>query len=71
MWKARRHADRSSNRVALALATLGLYIASSLLMQQSVGPQIWGMPLLAILGDGLALWFTLRLVRGISASGRL
>jgi len=65
------HIDRSSNRVAIALVTLGLYIASSLLMQHSVGPQIWGMPVLAILGYGLALWFTLRLVRGISASGRL
>ena len=66
-----KHIDRSSNRVALALVTLGLYIASSLLMQHSVGPQIWSMPVLAILGYGLALWFTLRLVRGISASGRL
>jgi len=63
--------ERSSNRVALLLVTLGLYIASSLLMQHSVGPEIWGMPPLAIVGYGLALWFTLRLFRGISASGRL
>lgn len=66
-----RHLDRSSNRMALALVTLGLYIAASLLMQNSTGPRIAGMPVFAIMGYGLALWFTFRLVRGISRSGRL
>ncbi len=66
-----RHLDRSSNRVALALVTLGLYIAASLLMQNSAGPRIAGIPVFAITGYGLALWFTFRLVRGISRSGRL
>jgi ubiquinone biosynthesis protein len=66
-----KHIDRSSNRMALALVTLGLYIASSLLMQHSIGPRIGDTPVLAIVGYGLALWFTLRLIRGISASGRL
>jgi ubiquinone biosynthesis protein len=66
-----RHIDRSSNRLALAAVTLGLFIASSLLMQHSIGPR-WGeMPILALLGYGLAGWFTLRLVRGIRRSGRL
>lgn len=66
------HLDRSSNRVALALVTLGLYIAASLLMQHSLGPRLFGeMPVLAALGYGLALWFTFRLARGIGRSGRL
>ncbi len=65
------HIDRSSNRMALALVTLGLYIAASLLMQNSLGPRLAGMPLLALFGYALALWFTFRLVRGISRSGRL
>lgn len=66
------HLDRSGNRVALALVTLGLYIAASLLMQHSLGPRFFGeMPLLAALGYALALWFTFRLARGISRSGRL
>jgi len=55
--------ERSSNRVALALVTLGLYIAASLLMQHSLGPQLWGVPLLALIGYLLALVFTVRLVR--------
>jgi ubiquinone biosynthesis protein len=59
--------ERSSNRVALALVTLGLYIAASLLMQHSLGPQLWGVPVLALIGYVLALVFTLRLVR---AAGR-
>lgn len=66
------HIDRSSNRVALALVTLGLYIAGSLLMQHSIGPRLYGeVPALAAVAYGLALWFTFRLVRGIARSGRL
>lgn len=67
-----RHIDRTGNRLALALVTLGLYVAASLLMQHSIGPRLLGdMPLLAALGYGLALWFTFRLAAGIARSGRL
>lgn len=66
------HLDRSSNRIALALVTLGLYIAGSLLMQHSVGPRLYDdIPVLAASAYALALWFTLRLARGIARSGRL
>ncbi|VAW77824.1 hypothetical protein MNBD_GAMMA15-213, partial [hydrothermal vent metagenome] len=66
-----RHLDRSSNRLSLALVTLGLYIASALLMQVESSARLWGMPLPAVIGFALALWFTLRLAMGISRSGRL
>ena len=66
-----RHLDRASNRLALALVTLGLYIASALLMQMEAGPRLWGMPLSAMLGLGLALGFTLRLALAIRRSGHL
>lgn len=66
------HLDRSSNRIALALVTLGLYVAGSLLMQHSIGPRIYGeMPVLAAFAYALALWFTFRLARGITRSGKL
>jgi ubiquinone biosynthesis protein len=66
------HIDRSSNRLALALVTLGLYIAGSLLMQHSIGPRLYReMPLLAAIAYLLALWFTFHLARGIIRSGRL
>lgn len=66
------HLDRSSNRIALALVTLGLYIAGSLLMQHSIGPRLYeDMPALAALAFVLALWFTFRLARAITRSGRL
>lgn len=64
-----RRIDRGSNR--LALVTLGLYIAASLLMQHSIGPRLGEMPLLAAAGYALALWFTFRLARGIARSGML
>ena len=66
-----KHLDRSSNRISLALVTLGLYIAASLLMQVDIGPRLGEVPLLAAIGYALALWFTFRLARGISRSGRL
>lgn len=54
---------RGSSRVALALVTLGLYVAASLLMQHSLGPR-WGeTPVLAVLGYAVALWLTWRLMR--------
>lgn len=54
---------RSSRRVALALVTLGLYIAASLLMQHSLGPRWGDVPVLAGLGYALALRLSWRLVR--------
>jgi ubiquinone biosynthesis protein len=52
--------------------TLGLYVAGSLLMQHSIGPTLFGdMPVLAAFLYLLALWFTFRLVRAITRSGRL
>lgn len=62
---------RGTNRLTLALVTLGLYIAASLLMQHSIGPRLYGMPILAALAYALALWFTFQLTRGIWKSGGL
>jgi ubiquinone biosynthesis protein len=56
---------RGSSQVALALVTLGLYLAASLLMQHAMGPQILGLNALACVFYVCAGWFTLRLVRSI------
>ncbi len=69
---ASRNLTLSSNRLALALVTLGLYVAGSLLMLHSAGPRIWGdMPAFAAFAFALALWLTLRLARSIARSGGL
>ena len=57
------HIVRGSSRVALALVTLGLYLAASLLMQVRSGPEIGGYPLLPAIFYVVAGWFTIRLVR--------
>lgn len=58
--------ERSSNRRTLALITVGLYIAGSLLMQRSLGPRVFGdVPTFALLDYALALWFTFRVVRAM------
>jgi ubiquinone biosynthesis protein len=59
------HIMRGSSRVALALVTLGLYLAASLLMQFRSGPIFYDVPLLAAIFYVIAGWFTLRLVRCI------
>ena len=66
--RLREGIDRASRRIALALVTLGLYIASSLLMQHAVGPQWGGMPLLALAGYALAIRFTFSIARGRTPS---
>ena len=57
------HIVRGSSRVALALVTLGLYLAASLLLQQDAVPFVWGYPLLPMVFYFVAGVFTLRLVR--------
>lgn len=66
-----QHLDRSSNRLSLALLALGLYIASALLTTLESGVRLAGIPLPALIGLGLAVLVTLRLLAGISRSGRL
>ena len=56
---------KAANRVSVALVTLGLYLAASLLMQHSLGPIVGGIPLLAIVGYGAAVWYTARLIRAV------
>ena len=66
------HLSRTGNRLSLALVTLGLYIAGSLLMLHSAGPLIWGhVPALALFAYAIALLLSLRLVVAIAQSGRL
>ncbi|MFV1981967.1 MAG: ABC1 kinase family protein [Thiohalomonadales bacterium] len=66
-----QHLDRSSNRISLAMVSMGLYIASALLMQLKGDIQVAGMPLPALIVLVLAVWVTLKLLFGISRSGRL
>jgi ubiquinone biosynthesis protein len=63
--------ERTGNRLALAIVTLGLYVGSSLLMQHSIGPRLLDVPALALAGFLLALWYSLRLARAIGRSGHL
>jgi ubiquinone biosynthesis protein len=59
------HIVTGSSRVALALVTLGLYMAASLLMQFKSGPQVFDFPALPAIFYLVAVWFTVRLVRAI------
>lgn len=68
----RRELSQTGNRIAVAMITLSLYIAASLLMLGSAGPALSaGMPTLAAIGYGLAVWLTWRLLRSIRDSGGL
>jgi len=66
------HLGRTGNRLSLALVTLGLYVAGSLLMLHSAGPRIWGdVPIFAVVAYTIALLLSLQLVLAIARSGRL
>lgn len=56
---------QGSSRVSMALVTLGLYLAASLIMQFKSGPHVFDFPVLAAVFYAYAGWFTLRLVRAI------
>lgn len=63
---------RTGNRLALALITLGLYVAGAVMMLHGAGPQLWGhLPALSVLAFAAAFVLSWRLVRAISRSGRL
>lgn len=63
---------RTGNRLALALVTLGAYIAASVLMLHSADPRVFGdLPILALIAYAVALMLTAMLVRAITRSGRL
>jgi ubiquinone biosynthesis protein len=63
---------RTGNRLALALVTLGLYLAGSVMMLHGAGPRLWGhLPVLSALAFAGALVLSWRLVRAISRSGHL
>lgn len=63
--------DRMGNRLAVAMVSVGLFIGSSLLMQHSIGPRVFGAPALALAGYLVALWLALRLTRAVGRSGHL
>jgi ubiquinone biosynthesis protein len=64
--------SRTGNRLSLALITLGLYIAGSILMLHGGGPQLREhVPLGAALAYGLAVLLSLRLIFAIRHSGKL
>lgn len=64
--------SRTGNRLALALITLSLYLAGSLLMLHGGGPQLWEhIPVGAALAYGVAVLLSLRLIFAIRRSGKL
>lgn len=65
-----RRLARSADRIALAIVSLGLLVASSVLMHDSVGPRMYGIPMLAFAGYALALWLLWRLLRSMATSAR-
>lgn len=63
---------RTGNRLSLALITLGLYLAGSILMLHGAGPLLFGhIPLLAAVAYTVALVLSLRLVFAVARSGHL
>jgi len=67
--KLTREIDRSSNRLSFSLIIAALIIGSSLVLQQQIGPFIFGYPVLGIIGYLLASFLGLGLIISILRSG--
>jgi len=62
--------DHSSNRLSVSLIIAALIIGSSLVLQQQIGPFIFGYSILGIIGYLLASFFGLGLIVSILRSGK-
>ncbi|RLE05359.1 MAG: ubiquinone biosynthesis protein UbiB, partial [Candidatus Aminicenantes bacterium] len=65
-----REINRSSNRISFSLIIAALIIGSSLVLQQQVGPFIFGYSAIGIVGYLLASFLGLGLVISILSSGK-
>lgn len=68
--KLTQEIDRSSNRLSFSLIIAALIIGSSLILQQEIGPFIFGYPILGIIGYVLASVLGLGLIISILRSGK-
>jgi ubiquinone biosynthesis protein len=68
--KLTQEIDRSSNRLSFSLIIASLIIGSSLILQQQVGPFIFGYPILGIIGYLLASFLGIGLIISILKSGK-
>ena len=62
--------NRSSNRISFSLIIAALIIGSSLVLQQRVGPFIFGYPAIGIIGYLIASFFGLFLIVSILRSNK-
>jgi len=65
------HMERASNRISFSLFVSALIIGSSLILQANIGPSLWGIPLLGLLGYVIAGFLGIGLLISILRSGRL
>ena len=66
-----REIDRSSNRISFGLIISALIIGSSIVMHTKIGPALYGLPLLGIIGFSFAGFMGIWLVISILRSGKL
>ena len=63
--------DRSINRLSISLILAAMIIGSSIMMNTNKGPQLFGFPVLAFIGNTVAALIGLWLVYAIIRSGRM
>ena len=62
--------DRSANRITLGILTAALIVGSSIVMTITVGPKIFGMPVLGFLGFVIAVFNSFWIILSIWRSGK-
>ncbi|HPR42042.1 MAG TPA: AarF/ABC1/UbiB kinase family protein [Candidatus Methanofastidiosa archaeon] len=65
------HFERSINRLSFSIVVAGMVMASSLMFMADIGPRIYDLPLLGLVGFLISFALGIGLIRGIMQSGRL
>ncbi len=66
-----RDIDKSSNRLAFSVITAAIIVASSIIIHAARGPQLFGLPVIGLIGYVIAALLGLWILIGILRSGQL
>jgi len=69
--QASLHFEKSINRLSFSIVVAGMVMASSIMFMTNIGPRLFDLPLLGLVGFILSFALGIGLIRGIMQSGRL
>ncbi|MGC9062601.1 ABC1 kinase family protein [Calditerrivibrio sp.] len=63
--------DKSTNRLSFSIVIAGILLGSSIIVHSNIGPKLFGIPFLGLIGFVISVFFAIGLLIGIIRSGKL